>query len=938
MNFTIGGIKISPNGEKFMDFMNADDFFGDFDNATGTMTKISNPIIPNSFLEIGGEFSNDSRYFYYCGALAGIDYVIYQYDATAIDSLTFLNSQIQVGAVHQTPGTNQGQFMWMQAAPDGKIYGVRYAQNTLFTINNPDVEGTGCDFQYDGFDLAGTAGRSLPQFVSSYLQHIYYTGTCVGTTFQFTANFQPAPLSITWDFGDGGTSTLMNPTHVYTSPGTYEVVAYVIYPDGKTGEAHREVLVAGLPHPNLGPDQTVCKGTSVQLNPGSFASYTWNTGATGNTLSVTDTGQYWVQVVNDTGCISRDTLNLSWFRQPVLDETNLIISPTTCGGNTGAIRGLAVLGDPPLSYQWKDASGAVLGDSLNLFGLSVNNYYLWLTDGNSCSTLLKSYSIADAGNLLINTVSFTNADCNNNNGSITVTATSGLSDMLLYSIDNGGTWDLNLGNFPGLPGSTYFVRVRDTSGCEAVYINNPVVIPKLGSPVVNSVTSTPETGSNADGTITVSATGIGLVYSLNGSTPQAAGTFSGLTAGTYSINITNSSGCDTTISAVVGNLAVIRLQAIAGDGSACLGNVAVLPLLANHFNHVGSFSTHLLYDKSLVTCRNYLNANPALADSLKIDLYPTLGELNLEWLGKKPVSLPDGSTLLELSFASVNPGQGQLKWDLSPGLCIFLDSLGTSLPSEFTPGLVRVYSIPEADLEPSAAVCEGSGLLITPLYRPNSGNGTITYAWLGPAGFIGNNPILNIPSTTQGNTGTYFLSLSDTNHCHNNYSVTLNVVPLPVSGFLTDTVYFDGQTRLEAAEGYFQYAWNSGDSTSSILVNSEGWYKVTMKTPEGCTATDSVMMLYSFVPLNMPNAFTPNGDGKNEEFRPVTLPEKISSFSMLIYNRWGQLVFSTNDVGRGWDGRVNGSPAPMGVYTYTLTYGNPKGENRKKTGVVTLVR
>jgi len=204
--------------------------------------------------------------------------------------------------------------MWMQSAPDGKIYGVRLGLYNLFSVNYPDEYGTNCGFQLDGFLLNNVAARSLPQFVSSYTQHIYYTGSRVGTSFQFTANFQLTPVSITWDFGDWGTSNLMNPTHIYTSPGAHEVVAYVVYPDGKTGEAHREVLVSGLPHPNLGPDLTVCKGTNIQLSPGNFSFYTWSTWATSATLSIVDSGYYWVQVVNDTGCINSDTVNINWFR------------------------------------------------------------------------------------------------------------------------------------------------------------------------------------------------------------------------------------------------------------------------------------------------------------------------------------------------------------------------------------------------------------------------------------------------------------------------------------------------------------------------------------------------------------------------------------------------------------------------------------------------
>jgi gliding motility-associated-like protein len=98
------------------------------------------------------------------------------------------------------------------------------------------------------------------------------------------------------------------------------------------------------------------------------------------------------------------------------------------------------------------------------------------------------------------------------------------------------------------------------------------------------------------------------------------------------------------------------------------------------------------------------------------------------------------------------------------------------------------------------------------------------------------------------------------------------------------------------------------------------------------------MMLYAFVPLTMPNAFTPDGDGLNDVFRPVTLPEKIISFSMYIYDRWGQQVFFTNDISLGWDGTINGNPAQIGGYVFVLKYGNPSGAEREKRGLVTVVR
>lgn len=940
MTFSIGGIKVSPNGKKFIDFQGADDFLGNFDNVTGTLTKICNSrvTIP-SFITIGGEFSNDSKYFYYCGTQGNTEYTVYQFDATAPDSLSYVNSSVLVGSVHQTVGTSNGQFLWMQAAPDGKIYGVRQGLYYLFTLNYPDEYGIDCGFQLDGYQLNNKAARSLPQFVSSYTQHIYYTGSCAGTAFQFTANFQPTPVSITWDFGDGGTSNQMNPTHIYTNPGTYEVVAYVVYPDGKTGEAHREVLVYGVPYPNLGPDLTVCQGTSVTLSPGNFPFCIWSTGSHFATINVSDTGSYWVQVVNDTGCINRDTININWYPHPQIDESNLNVAPTTCNASTGAITGLAVNGLNPMNFTWKNGSGSVIGSGLDLYHLPVDNYSLWVTDSAGCTFQLKSYTIKNVGDSLILSVDHQDTHCNINDGMIHVNATAGLSNMLMYSLDNSN-YVSNQGLFTSLPAGSYQVWVKDSLGCKKVYDGNPVIIVRQAGPQALVPVIQDETNTQGNGSIQLAALSSSdtLWYSIGGAPQLNNGLFTNLSAKTYTCIITDKFGCDTTFTVILKNLVLIKLQAIAGDGSVCLGNVAVLPLQANSFSHVSAFDSRLKYNKAQVTCQNYLNANPALADSLHVDLFPALGEISLTWTGKNPVNLADGSTLVELSFASLLTGQDSLKWDISPGICTFLDSLGNVIAPEFKQGQVRVYSIPQGTIQAPETVCEGSDLSLIGNYTPGSGNGPISYQWSGPDGFTDTNPVTFITGATLANAGEYLLNLADTNHCQGQASFQLNVIPTPVADFSKDTVYFDQQTEIQARPGYAWYAWSTGDSSSSITITAEGWYKVMIRTAEGCTTVDSLMALFSFAPFNMPNAFSPNADGYNDNFRPVTQAEKIKSFTMYIYDRWGRQVFATKDLGNGWNGNIDGKPAPVGVYTYIISFSYISGETRKKSGTITLIR
>jgi gliding motility-associated-like protein len=90
----------------------------------------------------------------------------------------------------------------------------------------------------------------------------------------------------------------------------------------------------------------------------------------------------------------------------------------------------------------------------------------------------------------------------------------------------------------------------------------------------------------------------------------------------------------------------------------------------------------------------------------------------------------------------------------------------------------------------------------------------------------------------------------------------------------------------------------------------------------------------------MPNAFTPNNDGKNDEFKGKGYLQAISNFNLSIWNRWGQMVFETDNPTEGWNGQFgnSGAMSPQGVYVYKANYTDPRGEKKKVEGHVTLLR
>lgn len=93
--------------------------------------------------------------------------------------------------------------------------------------------------------------------------------------------------------------------------------------------------------------------------------------------------------------------------------------------------------------------------------------------------------------------------------------------------------------------------------------------------------------------------------------------------------------------------------------------------------------------------------------------------------------------------------------------------------------------------------------------------------------------------------------------------------------------------------------------------------------------------LYLPAKLHLPTAFTPNGDGLNDTFGPVG--EGIEGYKITVFNRWGEVIFSSRSVNEKWDGHHKGSPVPIGVYNYeVLAYGKEFGEIHK-AGHVTVV-
>ena len=96
--------------------------------------------------------------------------------------------------------------------------------------------------------------------------------------------------------------------------------------------------------------------------------------------------------------------------------------------------------------------------------------------------------------------------------------------------------------------------------------------------------------------------------------------------------------------------------------------------------------------------------------------------------------------------------------------------------------------------------------------------------------------------------------------------------------------------------------------------------------------------IYNNIYVYIPNIFTVNNDNTNEVFLPSINGIDTESYEMLIYDRWGKLLFSTKNHQEGWNGTYNGNPLTSDIYSYKISYLTPSGDEKKHTGKITLAK
>ena len=681
-----------------------------------------------------------------------------------------------------------------------------------------------------------------------------------------------------------------------------------------------------------------------------------------STLFTVPSGSYTLSSrIIGSSCISTKTI----YVDTETFEASIKKIVTPCPGPLKAsIQIFPVHGVPQYNYS---LNGGPSQTSNTFTDLVAGTYKVLVVDANGCSFSAEvKIDTADLAEAAV-----TNTVCGESgSGTIIVTPGFGISPYA-YSINGGLSQSSNV--FTALTEGTYNVTVKDSIDCAytfPVVINSDVV---LG---INPVIKMPACNGDKNATLTLHPRSgkPPYLFALNNNPYQADSVFKNLGAENYVVHIKESSGCikDSTIkiqqpNPVSGTLIITPASTCyAGDGEITVkANGGVIPFMY-------SIDSGITYQGSNVFKAPAGTFNIIIKDSnsckaIISDTVPAVNNKIFIDAGSDKTICEGSSTILSVTLPSLSPPAtgsfppiNTFKWTPSAGLNNPSIATPVANPLDTTTYFVTAHT----------AVCEGyDSVTVNILHKPvaNAGKDTVicnnTYAILkgtvtnafGSVNYIWS-PATDLqtprsattivyPKNTRPNI--YTLQVTDNYGCNfkvfDEVIVTMNE---PVHAFAgNDTIAAIGIPQQLFGSGGTQYSWtpvhllnNPRAQNPFAVIQNDTRFYLTVTDSFGCTGTSSVYIkAYKGPAFYIPNAFTPNGDGINDVFKAIA-PGIRQTYYFQVFNRFGQLIFNSQNATKGWDGTYNGVAQPTAVYVWIIKGIDISGKTVQLKGTVTLIR
>lgn len=304
----------------------------------------------------------------------------------------------------------------------------------------------------------------------------------------------------------------------------------------------------------------------------------------------------------------------------------------------------------------------------------------------------------------------------------------------------------------------------------------------------------------------------------------------------------------------------------------------------------------------------------------------------------QPINLGTDTSFCAGNSVVLNAGNGFLNYLWSSGQStqsISVSNAGTysviatdanNCSSKDTLKVLNVFNNLVLNLPKDSLLCKGSTKNL------NAGSALNSYLW---------NTGATTNSISVTNVGIYWVDVIDNNGCKGTDTTRITrLLALPTAFLQTDTVLCSYSTlQLTSLYPYTSYFWSNGALQKSITISKAGTYWLRVTDNFNCTGIDTIIISpkQCLEGLFIPNAFTPNKDGKNDLFRPL-LFGVVKKMKFVIYDRWGQKVYETSKIYEGWNGKVSGKDTDTNLFIWTCEY-QFEGQNKKfAKGTVVLIR
>jgi gliding motility-associated-like protein len=639
---------------------------------------------------------------------------------------------------------------------------------------------------------------------------------------------------------------------------------------------------------------------TVVASPGGapIDTYDWDNGDNGPTINNLSTGTYIVTVTAVDGCFAIDTAEVIAPAPLVLDSI-VGTSPTCTGGDNGSLSVFVSGGTTPYTYTW-GLPGGNQTTMNNLFpGLEAGDYSVTITDANNCEELITLGSIVDPASIDVTFSNTVDVSCFENvcDGQATASAiySDGTTGVFTFTWESG---EMNTGvqssTATSLCKDWQTITVLGEDGCfvvDSVFIESPDEIVVVADAVDVSCFG----GDDGSVSLTTSG-GVGNFTYQWLEVPDMTPNITGLMPGTYNAIITDGNGCEVQQDATVGEPAelILSLDAVNTQDVSCFGE------------EDGQFAVQYNFNDDI---------NP-------------VGDNPFTWSANVPV----GST--------------------SPSSPVALDLPAGTYSVTITDMEGCTDSISYTVIEPSEIVIEVFDPEDPPCFNSSTqvfvdtifggvGNMLSDYQYM----VDGNGVLLDPtqPADIFGD-GEHIIEAFDINGCSGVTTVEIMQPEEILVTFPGDVVVELGDTTVQlqpiitpAGINIDSFIWTPSDFLSSDTVRNPFVrplqsldYTLTVIDEDGCEGVGSVFVeLDANRNLYIPNVFSPNGDGTNDEFRvfPCVGVTRINQVD--IFDRWGNQVFSASDIDVRsglfclgglvlWDGSFKGELMNKGVYVYVI--------------------